>query len=66
MKSIIFLVGLILLSPFVLADVTGMMGYGKMGYGMGLYGLAYFVLASFIFSVIFWATRNWFVKGKKK
>tara|TARA_Y100000310_G_scaffold316719_1_gene368792 strand:+ start:548 stop:691 length:144 start_codon:yes stop_codon:yes gene_type:complete len=26
----------------------------------------FFILATFVFSVIFWATKNWLEKGRKK
>jgi hypothetical protein len=45
-----------------------MMGPGT-GYGGGMYGLfglVYIAIASFIFSVIFWLTKNWLVKEKRK
>ncbi len=44
-------------------------GYGKKGYGTfgaGILKIVYFAFASFLFSIIFWLTRNWLVKGKKK
>ncbi len=50
------------------------MAYGMMSYGMGygtsftliLYQVIVLALASFVFSWVFWSTRNWLVKDKKK
>jgi len=39
--------------------------YGKT-HGFVLLKLIYFVIIVFIFSIIFWLTRNWLVKDKKK
>lgn len=52
----------------------GKMAYGMMGTGMGygtgflwiLYKLVLLAVAVFISSWIFWSTRNWLSKGKKK
>jgi hypothetical protein len=57
------------LAPAVMADDGDMMSGMMMGggvYGMGVLGFVYFALAAFIFSIIFWATHNWLVKGKKR
>jgi hypothetical protein len=69
-KIIVALFFLSILSPAVLADFEDMMGSGMMGTGtfslVGLFGIVWFALAAFIFSVIFWATHNWLVKGKRR
>jgi len=67
MKSLVYLIGLVLLSSVAFAQTTGLMGYDRGGSGMDgmLIGLVYFAVMAFIFSAIFWLTHNWLAKNKK-
>jgi hypothetical protein len=66
MKSLVYLIGLVLLSSVAFAQTTGLMGYDRGGSGMDMIiGLVYFAVGAFIFSAIFWLTHNWLAKNKK-
>ena len=72
MKKLVLATAALSIMPAVLADYGDMMGEGHMigwtggSYWMSLAGVIFFAIAAFLFSIIFWATHNWLVKGKKR